>query len=679
MPLSLATRILKLRTTTVYSKALAIFVGLMVLLGAAIVSLTQFILAREFDLAEKREADRKLRALIASLEQAGEKLQRALVRAESKLAPADFFQGSAGFYAQMDASGSLLEAWPPSDQARNEALQLAAPLLSRTVAPGAGHGYGTIHSELFILAWHKGEDGSITLIAEPHSQALGRSVSLLLGGTIAFQPLRFLTLGPPGTEDLLEMFTRNATTFVSLPGDRLIARRLLRAPDRTALGIVEIRLDRTLLENGQRALRVFFTILVLAGGLLFGLVWYVLDRTILQRVRELTRQVEAENRRGRLPVRLAFGGSDELGQLARRIEELAGLLDNLQKEYRAVVEDQTELICRFDPSLTLTFTNSAFRKFFDIPAECVGKSLKEFLPSETFEFLSRRLARLSPGDPLEHFQHAIWLPSMGNVWLRSTLRANFTDEGNLAGGQWVATDATREVEAELAIAESESRLRQLSARLLTSQEDERRRIARELHDSTAQILSALEMNVSLLEPLARDDRSRRLVAETRAIARECCRELRNISYLLHPPLLDEVGLRFAIQWFADGFRTRTGIHLTVDVPPNFPRLAKDVEAALFRVVQEATSNIYRHSGATAAWIRLAFEENGDIEMVIQDNGRGFPQADHRSPGIGLAGMRERLSLIGGELSIENSPSGVTLTVWIPASHAQNPTETSPRS
>ncbi|MCX7869552.1 MAG: sensor histidine kinase, partial [Terrimicrobiaceae bacterium] len=233
------------------------------------------------------------------------------------------------------------------------------------------------------------------------------------------------------------------------------------------------------------------------------------------------------------------------------------------------------------------------------------------------------------------------------------------------------------VEAEGAIAESEKRLRQLSARLLASQEEERRRIARELHDSTAQSLAALEMHVSLLEPLARAARSRRLVAETRAIARNCCQELRNISYLLHPPLLEEVGLPFAIRWLADGFAARSGISMTVDIAPDFPRLEPDAEAALFRVVQEASSNIYRHSGASSARLRLELEGQGWVVLSISDNGHGFPPSENRPPGIGLAGMRERLGPLGGELSIENSARGVTITARLPlrSAHAQSAAQT----
>ncbi len=154
--------------------------------------------------------------------------------------------------------------------------------------------------------------------------------------------------------------------------------------------------------------------------------------------------------------------------------------------------------------------------------------------------------------------------------------------------------------------EGEHQMRLLSAKLLRLQDEERRRIARELHDSTAQNLSALEMNISLLEPIIQpaNGRASRIIKETREIVQECSRELRNISYLLHPPLIDEVGLAFAVKWFVDGFAKRTGMAVHLEVDPQFPRLASEIEMPLFRVVQEAMTNVYRHSRADDVWITL---------------------------------------------------------------------------
>jgi signal transduction histidine kinase len=194
------------------------------------------------------------------------------------------------------------------------------------------------------------------------------------------------------------------------------------------------------------------------------------------------------------------------------------------------------------------------------------------------------------------------------------------------------------------------------------QDEERRRIARDLHDSTAQSLSALEMNTSLLESMATDEKTRKLAADTATISRQVCQELRNISYLLHPPLLDEKGLVFAIRWFADGFTKRNSIPVFLDFPEDFPRLGAEEETALFRIVQEALSNIYRHAGATKAWITLWREEDGKVALEIRDNGEGLPEgfSFNTSVGVGLAGMRERMKQLGGALAVDSSPYGVSV-------------------
>lgn len=218
--------------------------------------------------------------------------------------------------------------------------------------------------------------------------------------------------------------------------------------------------------------------------------------------------------------------------------------------------------------------------------------------------------------------------------------------------------------------EGEHQMRLLSAKLLRLQDEERRRIARELHDSTAQNLSALEMNISLLEPIIqpKNGRATRIIKETREIVQECSKELRNISYLLHPPLIDEVGLAFAVKWFVDGFAKRTGMAVHLEVDPLFPRLAAEIEMPLFRVVQEAMTNVYRHSRADDVWITLHHTEN-EVSLEIRDNGRGFPdpevlEAGGMGGGVGLAGMRERLSNLGGSLDVASSSFGVVVTATL---------------
>lgn len=202
-------------------------------------------------------------------------------------------------------------------------------------------------------------------------------------------------------------------------------------------------------------------------------------------------------------------------------------------------------------------------------------------------------------------------------------------------------------------------LRQLSGQLLSLQDQERRRISRELHDSTAQVLAAVQMNLSILSTIHEesDPTAQQLLRETRSMVNQCNDEIRTLSYLLHPPLLDEVGLVFAIKLFVDGFSKRSGLKVSVVVPETIPRLPSDVETTFFRVVQEALSNVHRHSGGTQAWIRI--ERTADGLMVeVRDNGRGI-SADRQarldvlvpSLGVGLRGMRERLAHLHGDLKV----------------------------
>jgi signal transduction histidine kinase len=221
---------------------------------------------------------------------------------------------------------------------------------------------------------------------------------------------------------------------------------------------------------------------------------------------------------------------------------------------------------------------------------------------------------------------------------------------------------TKEVTAQRKLQDSQGQLARLSARLITSQDEERRRLARELHDSTAQSLAALEINLSALTSASDPAEAKRLAGEAAAISRQVCDELRTMSYLLHPPLLEEAGLAFAIRWFAEGFAKRNGIPVNLDVPENFPRLAPELETALFRIVQESLSNIYRHAGATKAWISLARYGGDSVSLEIRDNGMGLPDdfSLARSSGVGLAGMRERMRELGGTLEVESSDYGVAV-------------------
>ena len=432
--------------------------------------------------------------------------------------------------------------------------------------------------------------------------------------------------------------------------------------DRNSVGRVIVASAFSFSETGLAAARTFVVGLALAGGFMLLVMLFVVDRTIVGRIQLLADKVDNEKKSERLPVKLDVPGDDEIAQLAGSIEELARLVQAAEREYRNVVEDQIESICRFNAEGRITFSNRGFEPFcIHSPA---GRSplLGSCIDPSVHGLIRENLAQLKPDHPVTAFTHVVKRDGQPPAWYRSTLRANFDENGSRLGGQWIASDVTGEVQAQRRLQDSQEQLQVLSARLMSLQDEERRRIARDLHDSTAQALSALEMNTSLLESRATDDQMRKLAADTAAISRQVCQELRNISYLLHPPLLEEEGLVFAIRWFADGFTKRNGIPVFLDLPEDFPRLQADEETALFRIVQEALSNIYRHAGATKGWIMLWRDEDGKVALEIRDNGEGLPEgfSFNTSVGVGLAGMRERMKQLGGTLEVDSSPYGVSV-------------------
>jgi len=212
-------------------------------------------------------------------------------------------------------------------------------------------------------------------------------------------------------------------------------------------------------------------------------------------------------------------------------------------------------------------------------------------------------------------------------------------------------------------------LRTLSSHLIATQDDERRRIARELHDSLGQELSAAKMMADKIVMENRSPESSREATDISELIDHAIQQVRNISYLLHPPLLDEIGLRSALQFYLEGFTKRSGIEISLDVQPSdFPRLPLEMETAIFRIVQEALTNVFRHSEAREAWITLVKDENQVIGSV-RDNGKGIaPEVMAGRPdriGIGIGGMRQRVKEFGGELRIQNAEPGTIVEVTVP--------------
>lgn len=211
-------------------------------------------------------------------------------------------------------------------------------------------------------------------------------------------------------------------------------------------------------------------------------------------------------------------------------------------------------------------------------------------------------------------------------------------------------------------------LRQLSSRLLSLQDSERRRLARELHDSLGQYLVGLKLNVDMLrQSPGREE----LWTEAETLMQQCISEVRTLSYLLHPPTMDAAGFTSAARWYVEGFGQRSGLKVTLDVPNDLGRLPDEIELALFRVLQETLTNVHRHSGAQAADVLI----EGDAERVVlevKDDGRGIPEkllSQFRTTGagmgVGLAGIGERVRELAGKLELESGSSGTRVRVTIP--------------
>jgi PAS domain S-box-containing protein len=245
----------------------------------------------------------------------------------------------------------------------------------------------------------------------------------------------------------------------------------------------------------------------------------------------------------------------------------------------------------------------------------------------------------------------------------TTLRS---EAGMPIGWMEINTDITARKRAETAA-------RSLSGRILTLQDDERRRIARGLHDSLGQYLAALKMQLSLLSTL-KDDPTE-LIQQANEIVDRCLTETRTISHLLHPPMLDEAGFNSAARWFVEGFAERSQIAVNLSLPEDLGRFQKEIEITLFRALQEGLTNVHRHSASPKSDIRLA-RDSQQVRLEIQDYGKGMPLETLQQlnegagkTGVGIAGMRERVRELGGSMSIHSDPTGTLLTVLLPLSNS----------
>jgi PAS domain S-box-containing protein len=348
-------------------------------------------------------------------------------------------------------------------------------------------------------------------------------------------------------------------------------------------------------------------------------------------------------------------------ELERRVQERTAAL---HKRTAEVIEKATLLDLANDAILTKTAKNTiaywnqgAERLYGWTAAEAMGNDPADLLHS-------------SYSIPLDEIQnYEVWegeITQTTRDGRRIVVASRWTllrsAAGHPVGWMEINTDITARKLAENAA-------RSLSGRILTLQDDERRRIARGLHDSLGQYLAALKMQLGLLS-MSDGDQSE-LIEQASEIVDRCLAETRTVSHLLHPPLLDEAGFGSAARWFVEGFAKRSGVTVDLRLPPNLGRLHSDVEITLFRALQEALTNVHRHSASPKADISVSIEPT-HVRLDVQDYGHGVPGHIIRQlnqgagkTGVGIAGMRERVRELGGYMAIKSSSHGTLLSVLLP--------------
>ncbi len=379
----------------------------------------------------------------------------------------------------------------------------------------------------------------------------------------------------------------------------------------------------------------------------------------------------------------------ELQQKANALEaELA--LHRSEEQLRLLVESaQDYAIFLLEPDGRVATWNPGARRIKGyLASEIIGKHFSVFYPEEDLRSGKPQM-ELEVATAVGRFEDEGWrLRKDGTrFWANVIITALRDSSGNLRGFGKITRDTTdrmlalealrksnqelheeigRRTQAESKLQESERSLRKLSGHLLRMQDEERRRLGRELHDSVGQYLAALKMGLEAIH-----DDSNSQVKECVQMVDQCMKEVRTISYLLYPPMLEEVGLRSAIPWYIEGFSKRSGIHVTCNIDRNVGRLSSDAELAIFRILQESLTNVHRHSESPTASVRLGLE-GGTVYLEVSDQGKGIspsalePGSDSSNTlGVGLRGMLERMHQLGGSMEMSSNERGTTIRASLP--------------
>jgi PAS domain S-box-containing protein len=347
-----------------------------------------------------------------------------------------------------------------------------------------------------------------------------------------------------------------------------------------------------------------------------------------------------------------------------RTEELR-TIEDLRKQTELLQLAHDAILVRGTDGVILFWNRGARETYGWSPAEACGNISHQLLSTqfpEPFEQWQEKL--LSRGSWEGELVHLTKDGRRIHVASRQVLQHD--QKGRTIGVLEINRDITSRKDAE-------ESLRNLSGRLLQLQDEERRRIARELHDSTGQSLAALVIHLSAVSTRISqiDAAAAEMLREAIDLSQKASDETRTLSYLLYPPTLDHAGLRSALEWYIDGFTQRSKVKVELEVAIGRERLAEIVERTLFRIVQESLTNIFRHSGSDTASVRIS-RRAGIVRMEVADNGKGIPDdvlaalnSSGGRLGVGIRGMRERIRQLGGWLQVKSQPGGTTIISSLP--------------